>query len=92
MAFSATAFAEEDLLAVGAGEFCTLIGPSFIGPSYLTAASMAFSRSTKSGAHFMMRVSCRSISGRTFVRYACHSASESLITSSAESDTTRAAS
>src|SRR5205085_8549210 len=46
--------------------------------SYLTAASMAFSRSTKNGAHFMMRVSCRSISGRTFVRYACHSASADM--------------
>ena len=36
--------------------------------AYFTAASILLRRSTKKGAHFMMRVSWRSISGRIFVR------------------------
>ena len=41
--------------------------PHLVG-YYFTAASILLRRSTKNGAHFMMRVSWRSISGRIFVR------------------------
>ena len=36
--------------------------------THFTAASIFFSRSTKNGAHFIMRVSCVSISGRVLTR------------------------